>query len=90
MSVNKIIVAIDENQMNRIVYLIDELSSEIKWVKVGMEAYFSLGPSLIEKNKKKGLKIFLDLKLFDIPTTVAKNIATLAKMNVDILNMHAQ
>lgn len=90
MSVNKIIVAIDENQMNRIVYLIDELSSEIKWVKVGMEAYFSLGPSLIEYYQKKGLKIFLDLKLFDIPTTVAKSIATLAKMNIDILNIHAQ
>ncbi len=89
MKSDKIIVAIDESKMDRITYLVNEISPEIKWVKVGMEAYFALGPSLIHFYQQKGFKIFLDLKLFDIPTTVAKSIATLAKMNVDILNIHA-
>lgn len=59
------------------------------YVKVGMELFYSEGPAIIEKIKAFGHKIFLDLKLHDIPNTVEKAMTTLAKLNVDMCNVHA-
>lgn len=58
-------------------------------VKVGMELFYREGPEIIEKLKKNGHSIFLDLKLHDIPTTVERTMENLATLEVDIVNVHA-
>jgi orotidine-5'-phosphate decarboxylase len=59
-------------------------------VKVGMQLYYREGPEIIERLKEQGHPLFLDLKLHDIPTTVNKAMANLAKLGVDMVNIHAQ
>src|SRR5699024_11277722 len=58
-------------------------------VKVGMELFYREGISVIEQLKENNHDIFLDLKLFDIPTTVGRAMANLAKLNIDMVNVHA-
>lgn len=60
------------------------------WVKVGMELFYGCGPSIITDIKKLGHHIFLDLKLHDIPNTVKSAMANLAKLDVDMVNVHAK
>ncbi|MBD65866.1 MAG: orotidine-5'-phosphate decarboxylase [Halobacteriovoraceae bacterium] len=86
---DKVIIALDtqdEKVMNR---WIEEFSGVASFVKIGMEAYYSFGPQLLQKLKSHQFKIFLDLKLHDIPHTVHKSCKTLGKLGVDILNVHA-
>ena len=59
------------------------------FVKIGMELYYAEGPALVKGIKARGHKIFLDLKLHDIPNTVKKAMAVLSKLDVDITNLHA-
>ena len=59
------------------------------FVKIGMELYYAEGPSIVREIKKRGHKIFLDLKLHDIPNTVKKAMAVLSRLDVDITNLHA-
>ncbi len=59
------------------------------FVKIGMELFYSEGPSIVREIKKRGHKIFLDLKLHDIPNTVNKAMAVLSKIDVDMCNLHA-
>ena len=59
------------------------------FVKIGMELYYAEGPSIVKEIKTRGHKIFLDLKLHDIPNTVKKAMAVLSKLDVDITNLHA-
>ena len=59
------------------------------FVKIGMELYYAEGPAIVKEIKARGHKIFLDLKLHDIPTTVKKAMAVLSKLDVDITNLHA-
>ncbi len=59
------------------------------FVKIGMELFYSEGPSIVREIKKRGHKIFLDLKLHDIPNTVNKAMAVLSKLDVDMCNLHA-
>ena len=59
------------------------------FVKIGMELYYAEGPSIVKEIKARGHKIFLDLKLHDIPNTVKKAMAVLSKLDVDITNLHA-
>lgn len=59
------------------------------YLKIGMEMYYCYGPDLVRELKGEGYKIFLDLKLHDIPTTVKRASAQIAKLNVDMLNVHA-
>lgn len=89
MKSDKIIVALDTSEEETLDFLIKELAGSASFVKVGMELYFSSGPAIIKKLKDSGFKIFLDLKMHDIPTTVARTAKALAKLNVDILNLHA-
>ena len=62
---------------------------EKPYLKIGMEMYYSTGNYLVKTLKERGYKIFLDLKLHDIPNTVKKAIKNLTKLNVDIINIHA-
>ena len=59
------------------------------FVKIGMELYYAEGPSIVREIKARGHKIFLDLKLHDIPNTVKKAMAVLSNLDVDITNLHA-
>ena len=64
-------------------------SSRKPFLKIGMELYYAEGPSIVKEIKKRGHKIFLDLKLHDIPNTVKKAMAVLSNLDVDITNLHA-
>ncbi len=67
-----------------------ELFGEIRpFVKIGMELYYAEGPSIVRTLKERGHKVFLDLKLHDIPNTVKKAMAVLSQLDVDICNLHA-
>ena len=59
------------------------------FLKIGMELYYAEGPAIVKGIKARGHKIFLDLKLHDIPNTVKKAMAVLSKLDVDITNLHA-
>ncbi|MCT1796759.1 orotidine-5'-phosphate decarboxylase [Helcococcus kunzii] len=84
---NKTIVALDFPNEEEALYFLDQFDKPIN-VKVGMELFYSAGPQIIEKIKEKGHSIFLDLKLHDIPNTVKSAMRNLAKLDVDIVNLH--
>lgn len=85
---DKIIVALDVKQRAEAIEIVESIGSQLKFVKVGMELFYAEGCSLIEELKKRDLKIFLDLKMHDIPNTVGKATAQLTRMGVDIFNLH--
>lgn len=83
-----VIIALDfENKQKTLDFL--KQFNETLYVKVGMELFYSEGPSIISEIKRLGHKIFLDLKLHDIPNTVGSAMKNLAKLGVDIVNVHA-
>lgn len=84
---NKTIVALDFPSEEEALYFLENFDQAIN-VKVGMELFYSAGPQIIEKIKEKGHDIFLDLKLHDIPNTVKSAMKNLAKLDVDIVNLH--
>ena len=86
---DKIIVAIDTHDPQKLQQLLKDLSGEDIWVKIGMEVFYSMGPDVIFKAKDFGLKVFLDLKLHDIPNTVAQALKSLARLPIDMVNVHA-
>lgn len=85
----KIIVALDTQEEARFRSLLTDLTGTGVWVKVGMECFYSLGPSAIREAKELGFKVFLDLKLHDIPNTVARSLKALTTLSVDMVNVHA-
>ncbi|OIJ17772.1 orotidine 5'-phosphate decarboxylase [Anaerobacillus alkalidiazotrophicus] len=91
MNINKnpIIIALDYSEESQVWELIDKFDDEQLFLKVGMELYYSCGNNLLHKLKDKGHNIFLDLKLHDIPNTVGKAMKSLARLDVDIVNVHA-
>lgn len=86
---NKIIIALDTHSPEQGQFLIKELHSFPIWFKIGMEAYFSLGPEFIHKVKDHGNNVFLDLKLHDIPNTVAQALKGLSHLPIDMVNVHS-
>ena len=68
---------------------LDKFTEKKPFVKIGMELYYAEGPSIVREIKKRGHKIFLDLKLHDIPNTVKKTMSVLSGLDVDICNLHA-
>ena len=85
----RIIVALDVNNKGSLIELAQKLKGNAKTVKIGMELYMSLAYEVIKVLKDFEYNIFLDLKLHDIPNTVGKTCYSLAKLGVDILNVHA-
>lgn len=85
----KIIVALDTNDNEKLNQLLKDLSGEKIWVKIGMEVFYALGPDVVMKAKDLGFKIFLDLKLHDIPNTVAQALKSLSRLPIDMINVHA-
>lgn len=84
-----VIVACDFSSAKQVFEFLDRFTGKKPFVKIGMELYYAEGPAIVREIKKRGHKIFLDLKLHDIPNTVKKAMAVLSKLDVDITNLHA-
>ncbi|EAD8644743.1 orotidine-5'-phosphate decarboxylase [Listeria monocytogenes] len=86
---NKPIIALDFQTYEEVEQFLASFSGEALSVKVGMELFYSNGPIIVEKIKQENHEIFLDLKLHDIPNTVKSAMVGLAKLGVDMVNVHA-
>ena len=84
-----VIVACDFSSAEQVFNFLDKFTGRKPFVKIGMELYYAEGPSIVREIKARGHKIFLDLKLHDIPNTVKKSMAVLSRLDVDITNLHA-
>ena len=84
-----VIVACDFSSAEATFAFLDKFQGRKPFVKIGMELYYAEGPSIVKQIKARGHKIFLDLKLHDIPNTVKKAMAVLSNLDVDITNLHA-
>ena len=84
-----VIVACDFASAEDTFKFLDRFTGRKPFVKIGMELYYAEGPSIVKEIKKRGHKIFLDLKLHDIPNTVKKAMSVLSHLDVDICNLHA-
>ena len=84
-----VIIACDFDSAEKTFAFLDKFTGKKLFVKIGMELYYAEGPSIVKEIKKRGHKIFLDLKLHDIPNTVKKSMAVLSRLDVDMTNLHA-
>lgn len=84
-----VIIACDFSSAEETFKFLDKFTDEKPFVKIGMELFYAEGPSIVREIKKRGHKIFLDLKLHDIPNTVKKAMAVLSNLDVDMTNLHA-
>ena len=84
-----VIVACDFASGEQTYAFLDKFTGRKPFVKIGMELYYAEGPQIVRELKARGHKIFLDLKLHDIPNTVKKAMAVLSRLDVDICNLHA-
>jgi orotidine-5'-phosphate decarboxylase len=88
MILQKIIVALDMDRFNEVTGLIQALQGRLKYVKVGMQLFYAQGQQVIDYCLEKGLKVFLDLKIHDIPNTVYHAIGSVGRMGVHMVNVH--
>ena len=84
-----VIIACDFNSKEETLAFLDKFSGRKPYVKIGMELFYAAGPDIVREIKARGHKIFLDLKLHDIPNTVKKAMAVLSGLDVDMCNLHA-
>lgn len=84
-----VIIACDFASAEETYRFLDRFGEVRPYVKIGMELYYAEGPQIVRELKRRGHKIFLDLKLHDIPNTVKKAMAVLSRLDVDMCNLHA-
>ena len=84
-----VIIALDFDSREKTLAFLDRFTEEKPFVKIGMELFYAEGPQIVREIKARGHKIFLDLKLHDIPNTVKKSMAVLSGLDVDMTNLHA-
>ena len=84
-----VIIACDFSSKEEVMNFLDKFQEEKPFLKIGMELFYAEGPEIVKEIKKRGHKIFLDLKLHDIPNTVKKSMAVLSRLDVDMCNLHA-
>ena len=84
-----VIIACDFASKEQVFDFLDKFQEEKPFVKIGMELFYACGPEIVREIKARGHKIFLDLKLHDIPNTVKKSMAVLSRLDVDMTNLHA-
>ena len=90
MSAKDVIIALDFPTREETLSFLDQFpAGEKPFVKIGMELFYAEGPQIVREIKARGHKIFLDLKLHDIPNTVKKSMAVLSRLDVDMCNLHA-
>lgn len=84
-----VIIACDFASKEDVLTFLDKFEGKKPFVKIGMELFYGAGPDIVKEIKARGHKIFLDLKLHDIPNTVRKSMAVLSGLDVDMCNLHA-
>lgn len=84
-----VIIACDFADKETALTFLDKFEGRKPFVKIGMELFYAEGPQIVREIKARGHKIFLDLKLHDIPNTVKKSMAVLSRLDVDMCNLHA-
>ena len=86
-----VIIACDFSSREAVLAFLDRFGGEARkpYVKIGMELFYGAGPEIVREIKRRGHRIFLDLKLCDIPNTVKKSMAVLRDLDVDMTNLHA-
>ena len=84
-----VIIACDFSSKEATLKFLEKFTEEKPFLKIGMELFYAEGPSIVKEIKARGHKIFLDLKLHDIPNTVKKAMAVLSGLDVDMCNLHA-
>ncbi len=84
-----VIIALDFSSAAEVYGFLDKFEGKKPFVKIGMELYYAEGPAIVKEIKRRGHKIFLDLKLHDIPNTVKKAMSVLRGLDVDMCNLHA-
>ena len=84
-----VIIALDFENKEKPLAFLDKFTTCKPYVKIGMELFYAEGPEMVREIKARGHKIFLDLKLHDIPNTVMKAMRVLSRLNVDMTNLHA-
>ena len=84
-----VIIACDFASAEETYRFLDKMGNVKPYVKIGMELYYAEGPAIVHELKRRGHKIFLDLKLHDIPNTVKKAMSVLSRLDVDMCNLHA-
>ena len=84
-----VIIACDFNSKKEVMSFLDKFTERKPYVKIGMELFYAEGPAIVKEIKERGHKIFLDLKLHDIPNTVKKSMSVLSGLDVDMTNLHA-
>ncbi len=87
---NNVIIACDFDSKEKLFDFLKDFEGLNPYLKIGMEMYYKEGPTLVNELKEKGFKIFLDLKLHDIPNTVKKAMKQIGELGVDITNVHAE
>ena len=85
----QLILALDLETREETLAMLDRLGDSIKWVKIGLQLFTAYGPDFVREISDCGYKVFLDLKLHDIPNTVAKAIQSIATLPVELLTLHA-
>lgn len=86
---DRLIVALDVDNGEKARFLVEKLKNEVGLFKVGFELFTSSGPGIIEMIREKGCRVFLDLKLHDIPNTVARASAAITRLGVFMFNLHS-
>lgn len=84
-----VIIACDFADKETVLSFLDKFEGRKPFIKIGMELFYAEGPQIVREIKARGHKIFLDLKLHDIPNTVKKSMAVLSRLDVDMCNLHA-
>lgn len=84
-----VIIACDFSSREQTLAFLDRFTGRKPFVKIGMELFYACGPEIVREIKARGHKIFLDLKLHDIPNTVRKAMSVLSRLDVDMTNVHA-
>lgn len=85
----KLILALDLETREEAFAMLDRLGNSLEWVKVGLQLFTAYGPDFVRQIADRGYKVFLDLKLYDIPNTVAKTVQSLASLPIELLTLHA-
>ncbi len=85
----QLILALDLETREEALAMLDRLGNSLKWVKIGLQLFTAYGPDFVREVSDRGYQVFLDLKLHDIPNTVAKAVQSIASLPVDLLTLHA-
>lgn len=85
----QLILALDLETREEALAMLDQLGDSLDWVKIGLQLFTAYGPDFVREVADRGFKVFLDLKLHDIPNTVAKAVQSIASLPVELLTLHA-